>query len=170
MTPVRVYDSPPSHPYMCMKCRNGAETREYFIDTGMQVEWEGLIYLCNECMHDIALACGIYITREYSNTLLADQADMVSKYYDMVDKIKLWDQVFHDLTGTSVYEFFSNLERVKAQGLRDERSTLRIVRSSDSIVADSKSDDSGTTEDDITIKPNDTESSGQVGIPLFTLI
>lgn len=50
-----------NHPHICSVCRVGQETnsrddnskREYFLDTGIEFDWEGTVYICSLCFRDM---------------------------------------------------------------------------------------------------------------------
>ena len=67
-------ERPHLHPYICARCRVGDQpNREYFVDTGIDFDWEGVVYLCNTCLKDIALTTGDYFTKAQLDEYLAVQ-------------------------------------------------------------------------------------------------
>lgn len=56
MTPMFVTENTVLPPYMCSRCRADSPKRDWFIDTGITTEWDGLIYLCEACCLDVGVA------------------------------------------------------------------------------------------------------------------
>ena len=48
-------EKPALHPGVCSYCRTGPEAgnREYFIDTGLDSEYDGVIYICSCCLESL---------------------------------------------------------------------------------------------------------------------
>lgn len=77
MTTLTVTDHPEFSPGACFRCQagdtrdqHGERMREYFVDLGIQFEWEGELYLCNKCIEDILEICPDKISlREYNETI-----------------------------------------------------------------------------------------------------
>lgn len=82
--PVGIVDQPPVNPGVCVKC--GVQSgRDYFVDTGIDIAlqyfnagFEGVIYLCNECMESL-------IT-EYENELNKRVTPSKDNTYNYVNK------------------------------------------------------------------------------------
>lgn len=60
MRPPSISDRPALNPGMCYKCRSGPEAgnRTYYVDLGIDVDYEGVMYLCNFCLADV-IKCGV---------------------------------------------------------------------------------------------------------------
>lgn len=52
MTPAVLTQKCDLPPFICFRCRTD-QNREYYINTGMNTEFDGQIYLCNACMGDL---------------------------------------------------------------------------------------------------------------------
>lgn len=55
--PVSIVDKPPAFPYICIGCGIGdKDKRKFYVDLGFDIAdpfnpvYEGVVYLCNECM------------------------------------------------------------------------------------------------------------------------
>lgn len=86
-TPVR--DTRPTrHPGICIKCRVSEHAnREYFIDTGVDIDWEGTLYLCSECLKDIVRSTqGEYFTKQQVDDFLSTQTAMVEQATEIVNR------------------------------------------------------------------------------------
>lgn len=59
-----VFEDPPSFPYVCFKCKTGKHAREFFVDLGMDTDFDGTIYLCNSCMEDLGRTTEMFMTQE----------------------------------------------------------------------------------------------------------
>lgn len=85
--PLFIVDKPHLPPHLCMRCRVQGEIREYFLDTGIDTEYDGRIYLCNLCLQDFAKIDPNAFTRSEVNDIVATSqeqlahADRVAKDY-----------------------------------------------------------------------------------------
>lgn len=76
MRPVEVVLIPPIPPHRCFKCLCGpSELREYFIDVGCDTEFEGAVYLCNECMKDLAIDPQFVLKKDLEELEASHEAD-----------------------------------------------------------------------------------------------
>lgn len=75
MLPPVVTKGPlPLMPAVCYRCR--CYTKKHFIDTGMDTEFEGRIYICNDCMKDFVEADpDSYTTKDMA--IIKAEADLV---------------------------------------------------------------------------------------------
>lgn len=151
MRPVEIYQNPPMHPWQCMKCKSGAGTREFFVDLGFDVEWEGNVYLCNECMTNLGKTSKLFITQEDHHNAIAMMDQELQRLHDFEDKFAEWALVFHQVYQSSfLEEFLTTLKAIK-DGRREPIGTVN--QSSNVVDSDStitSSDDSGP---DPTIEP-----------------
>jgi hypothetical protein len=87
MRPAVRMDIPALPPGVCFRCRVGSEQnkREYFVDTGISLDWEGVIYLCNMCLDDIARTTGVMYTKNDVDDLLSAQTDLVAQAQEIVE-------------------------------------------------------------------------------------
>jgi hypothetical protein len=67
-----IFGSPPALPGNCFKCSSAS--REAFYDLGMSIDFVGAVYLCNECVYEIARAFGM------------DTAEKVQGLYGLLEK------------------------------------------------------------------------------------
>jgi hypothetical protein len=64
IAPVRILEKPVNTPWVCAWCHCGDNgVREFFIDTGLSFDFEGTVYLCNECGKELRKGAG-WLTRE----------------------------------------------------------------------------------------------------------
>lgn len=82
MRPVQIYDKPPLHPFVCIKC-GSSHDREHFVDLGIDTEMkntgpmdqmyytEGTIYFCSRCMVDLLR---VYTTKIWDFILSKEDA------------------------------------------------------------------------------------------------
>lgn len=54
----QVVTHPGALPGECFLCAGDSTTREWFIDTGRQMEFHGAVYICNECLLEMAAMVG----------------------------------------------------------------------------------------------------------------
>ncbi len=67
--------NPPNHPYTCFRCLAHSEVRDYFIDAGIDTDFDGSVYICNMCMTDLFHVTPDYFSKEeVDNIVIAQQA------------------------------------------------------------------------------------------------
>lgn len=75
MRPCTREDVPAQAPGICYKCRIGG-SRDYFVDTGISIDYEGVVYLCSKCLEDIVVASDAFYTREAAEEMLDHNAEL----------------------------------------------------------------------------------------------
>lgn len=120
MRPVQIYTVPPLPPNMCFKCRAGEGVRDFFVDLGMDTDYEGAVYLCDMCMTDIGKTSDIFITVENHTKAMNLQNDFLTQ---LLDKSYTWQRyadVFNKATGNDLSIFCENLEMIQNGYKRSE--------------------------------------------------
>ena len=58
MSAISIVKQPSALPHCCKLCGGGANSKEWFVDTGSYEEFYGAIYYCNECFNYMATLAG----------------------------------------------------------------------------------------------------------------
>jgi DNA-directed RNA polymerase subunit RPC12/RpoP len=66
---VQVLNVPLMAPGVCMLCGTAGIDNRTFVDFGKQVEWYGAVYLCSECIKEVAIAVGFIPVAEFDKLL-----------------------------------------------------------------------------------------------------
>lgn len=66
---IQVIDVPILAPGVCMVCGTAGVDDRKFIDFGKQVDWYGAVYLCSECIIEVARAIGFIPVAEFDKLL-----------------------------------------------------------------------------------------------------
>lgn len=156
MKPVKLTKDPESSPHVCIKCRAHAQVRDWFVDIGTDVEWEGMLYICNECMKDIVRVTPDYLTVDAHREIVSEYIRDVDAYYVLKTELKQITDQWFEMTGLDLMTFFQNLKQVS--DVRHELELSRIVSSatgSESTVgsdsSESEPDNGSPTESDRTV-------------------
>lgn len=72
--------SPAALPSHCMFCPGSV--REKYIDTGMQFEWYGAVYICDECIVSMGRMLGM-ITKDQADLLIAANSNLSTDTYNL---------------------------------------------------------------------------------------
>jgi hypothetical protein len=92
MRPVELVLVPPIPPHRCFKCMCGpSELRDYFIDLGCDTEFEGAVYICNECMKDLALDPQFVLKKDYDEVVALREED-AEKYRNYENSFAIAEQ------------------------------------------------------------------------------
>src|SRR6187402_287160 len=72
VVPCDVVTEPTRHPGFCAKCLvgSGATERKFFVHTGMEYDYEGVVYLCNMCLEDICRQTGAFYTQDMVDDII----------------------------------------------------------------------------------------------------
>lgn len=66
VAPTKIVEKPINTPWTCAWCHCGDHgVRDYFIDTGLTFDFEGTVYLCNECGKDLRTGAGWLTVEEF---------------------------------------------------------------------------------------------------------
>jgi len=90
---MELMPEPMALPGCCFKCRAGSNNREFFIDFEFSFDMHGAVYICNECLAEMAHAAG-YITpdeaRKYTfevNFLREENSELTTKIFGLEQAI-----------------------------------------------------------------------------------
>lgn len=106
--------NPMSHPFTCVVCRVGVETRP-LIDTGTEMEIEGTIYLCTACVTEAASVIDLYPFDVVEKKIKEASTKIAGVVCDRV--ASLFDDVFTATTGGAVSDFFDSAVKEIRQSL-----------------------------------------------------
>lgn len=159
MRPIIAYEKPPLHPQMCMKCRCGDNgVREYFVDLGFDTEWEGAVYLCNDCITAVGVACGAFIPKDLYQATYDRLTEQIDFLLAQTRQITEWEILFDEFMHKDIYEFFETMKWVK--DVRDNGVDLVTGINDSTVNVDDGTD--GTSD-------SGTESSNILTIPKITI-
>lgn len=139
MRPANIQTIPATLPGRCFKCLSGHPAREYFFDTGIDTEWEGVLYICNLCMTEIIEVSPDFATKKKLDSILDTAKGIMAMANKKAEK----------------YEKLSAM--LKAMGINEERLLEygRVNERSDSDAASSfaaldgdKSEDAGDVSEE----------------------
>ena len=151
MRPVQIYRVPPLPPGMCFKCRSGDTTRDFFVDLGFDTDYEGTVYLCNECVTDIGRLSAIFMTNEAHNQVVAQLDTEMAILREANEKYEDYQSAFFKLTGNNLNDFFESLDVIE-NGPRtspgDDSTIATITPEPDKYPIHTKSDDLPTDNTD----------------------
>lgn len=98
MSKYRIMDVPDHPPSKCGNCGSSKNDGRQYIDFGLLIDWYGTVYLCGECLKDIAMNMGLF--REIDSRLL----DLVVKD-EVVIELKEKGADLHERLETLFKEF-----------------------------------------------------------------
>jgi hypothetical protein len=105
--------SPVALPGSCFFCGSG--NREYYIDTGMSVEFHGAMYLCNVCVEGIA-ALVRYIPPDDYKELMQSKEHLEEEVFALSKKLSTLEGVLRDLANAG-YTVHDDGSIVRAGGV-----------------------------------------------------
>ena len=150
--PVMVVDQPYIPPFWCGRCRADAGSREWFLDTGIDVEvpgaTDGRMFICNKCVDDFVQAIPGYYTKQDLDAIVeANQNSLAA-----ADKsIKTWSEkvlAFHKL-GIDLEKVWENLNgRDDPTAISSDPDPEPIDPEPASIAGPIERDDAGTDQSD----------------------
>ena len=88
MRPIEVTEKALKLPGTCSKCLSS--NRDYFVDTGMDMEFGGVLYFCNICITEIVRMIPDFMTKKDVDDIISASNDMmtaVKKDKEVVEKI-----------------------------------------------------------------------------------
>lgn len=155
---MNILGSPVALPGCCAICRAG-NNRRFYVDTGMSLEFHGVVYICDECIGEASHTSG-YISPELADKLKAEN-EYLNKYNDELSaKLEVLERSLHDLrsVGYISVEQLDNSSRSLVGSAVVTAETLNRDASVDSGEgADSKSpNDKGVDE----LRSNDSGDGG----------
>lgn len=66
VAPVMWLDKPVNLPWVCSWCKCGDHARSAFLDTGLSFDFEGTVYLCEECAKNLRQHAGWFTEEEFA--------------------------------------------------------------------------------------------------------
>lgn len=93
---VAVLDSPQAAPARCYYC--GGSSKSSYLDTGIQIEFYGALYFCNECMEFLSQKMG-YINPDYAKDLEAKNLYLIHENEELKRKLDSLLNAFKELQG-----------------------------------------------------------------------
>lgn len=151
MRPAALYDEPLAPPHFCIRCRAHGAIREWFVDTGAEVEWEGIVYICDDCFKDIVRVTPSFMSVESHRQIVAQYTNELDRLAEVDNKLALLSGIWMDLTGNSLDIFFDNLQKVVKYG--------RPVGFSD-VVSEPNDNESTTYRDSYESESDNSKSDG----------
>lgn len=61
---MELMPEPMALPGCCFKCRAGSNNRDFFVDLEFSIDFHGAVYICNECIAEMAHAAGYTLPEE----------------------------------------------------------------------------------------------------------
>lgn len=97
-------------PHVCFKCKCGSHARPWFVDLGMDTEYDGTFYLCNSCMEDLGRQTNMFMSQQVFDDNIASfrmELEQLRTEYTLFTKMKdLWESHFP----SKLVDFFKILE------------------------------------------------------------
>ena len=156
MRPVAIYKDPPTLPHVCIKCGAHAQIREWFVDIGTEVEWEGIVYICNSCMSDIVQVTPDFLSVEAHTEIVAEYKNRMEEFEKLKFELQIMEDLWADLTGMGLRLWIDTMVKVKELGheLELSRTVSSATTDLSTVVGDSteskQSIDSSDESDTIT--------------------
>src|SRR3954462_2539350 len=76
----KVVEHPSALPGECFLCRGVSAGRDWFVDLGLDFEFHGRVYLCNECLAEICEIIG-YLVPAHAQELKSQLAALQNENY-----------------------------------------------------------------------------------------
>jgi hypothetical protein len=130
MRPVALTYDPPAMPHTCIKCGAHAQIRDWFVDIGAEVEWEGYIYLCNSCLADIVRVTPDFLSVDAHREIVAEYMARMDELSELKKKFNTMSELWFEMTGNSLEVFMDNLVKV------NDYARLELSRTVPSTVGD----------------------------------
>ena len=148
--PVQILQVPHLPPYICMSCRGDQTSeRKWFMDTGFDAEWEGVVFICDSCFKDMAKAAKFFDQDEVK-VMLDAQRQYNEDHSNLLNKLSRRNKIWQELTGLSLEEFFQNLEKAREDG-ESSRQSFGVIESAIQSAAEPIRDNSGTEQNYLAI-------------------
>lgn len=81
---MRLTTGPEALPGSCFKC--GSANRDFFIDLGMSFEFHGAVYICSECITEMASLSG-FVSKEEISQIILDKEHLSEENFILVKRI-----------------------------------------------------------------------------------
>lgn len=149
MRPVALTYDPPAMPHTCIKCGAHAQIRDWFVDIGAEVEWEGYIYLCNSCLADIVRVTPDFLSVDAHREIVAEYMARMDELSELKKKFNTMSELWFEMTGNSLEVFMDNLVKVNDYArLELSRTVPSTVGDLPTIVSDSSEPERDNRESD----------------------
>lgn len=83
---MELMPEPMALPGCCFKCRAGSNNRDFFIDFEFSFDMHGAVYICNECVLEMAHAAG-YIAPDEARKLMFEANFFKAEAEDLQTKV-----------------------------------------------------------------------------------
>lgn len=97
MGQVQVVDNLLALPAKCYYCGTSEPDRGPWLDTGIEIEYYGVVYYCTLCMNDLANKMG-YITPEVADELKLQVLELTSSNLSLQERCSALEYAIHALT------------------------------------------------------------------------
>jgi hypothetical protein len=147
----RITNAPEALPGSCFLCSTAS--REFFVDTGMQVEFHGAFYICNECLAEMARLVG-FETPGNVMALRATKDSLEKKVFDLTRDIDALERVV---------DGYSRLGRTSNSGIITDTSVLQQLPF-DSLSDERASEGEASLGDGTSESPESSNESGMADV------
>ena len=98
MSKYRILSVPDFKPGKCANCGSAKSDGRNYVDFGLEVDWYGTVFLCGECLRDIAINTGMFKAYEVKILQLEEQlAARTQQSVEVEDlesaPLKTWEEV-----------------------------------------------------------------------------
>lgn len=136
--PIRFGDM--QHPAICFNCRRiGKNKDEIFADPQTYFEWEGSIYICEDCVTEFGSIFGM-VTKSHNAHSLANRDALIRENIELNSRLR-------EIEAT--VDYLTSLRLIERGILKPDLSSYRYVVDAETLeqlVPQSKEDDSGSVE------------------------
>ena len=115
---VQVFEKPERHPFMCAKCLVGEGRREFFVHTGMEYDFEGVVYLCDMCLKDMCRQTNVLFTTEDVDALIQTYKDQAAVGFEQAKKYLRAVELLNSI-GVDLETMLEGLENVAGRSSED---------------------------------------------------
>jgi hypothetical protein len=119
---IQVLDNPILAPGVCALCGSSGDGQRKFIDFGKQLDWFGAVYLCTECIREVAEASG-YIPVASFDQLHTEYRELQIKCDQLVAKYKPFEEAIehvmesrNSMSNLGIEHLRSNVDNFETSG------------------------------------------------------
>jgi len=90
---MELMPEPMALPGCCFRCRAGSNARDFFIDFQFSIDFHGAVYICNECLAEMAHEAGYILPEEARklkfqlNLLMEENGELQTKIFGLEQAI-----------------------------------------------------------------------------------
>lgn len=88
-TPISIVKIPYIPPFSCGRCAAGEGTRDFFVDTGIQIEVvshaDGRLFICDACLTDIVNHVSIFYTKVDMDSVIETYSKVIEQSNEVKD-------------------------------------------------------------------------------------